>query len=94
MSLTRAALSCINEGVNICKPNEFKILKVPLKCFITKTRSGRPGEVYCLFDHFVILVSKTGESENNLIAWNAERIEQQILPYSHVDIETSLCEDE
>ena len=94
VSLTRAALSCINEGINICKPNEFKILKVPLKCFITKTRSGHPGEVYCLLDHFVSLVGKTDQAANNLIAWNDERIEQQILPYSHVDIEISLCEDD
>ena len=94
VSLTRAALSCVSEGINICKPNEFKILKVPLKCFITKTRSGRPGEVYCLFDHFVSLVGKTDRSAKNLITWNAETINQQILPYSLVDIEISLCEDD
>ena len=94
VSLTRAALSCVSEGINICKPNEFKILKVPLKCFITKTRSGRPGEVYCLLDHFVSLVGKTDRSAKNLISWNAERIEQQILPYSRVNIEISLCGDD
>ena len=94
VSLTRAALSCVSEGINICKPNEFKLLKVPLKCFITKIRSGRPGEVYCLLDHFVSLVGKTDRSAKNLIIWNAERIEQQILPYSRVNIEISLCEDD
>ena len=92
VSLTRAALSCVNEGINICKPNQFIILKVPLKCYITKTRSGRPGEVYCLLDHFVSVVGKTGRAANNLIAWDSEKIEQLILPYSCVYIRT-LCED-
>ena len=94
VSLTRAVLSCVNESINICKPNEFEILKVLLKCYITKTKSGRPGEVYCLLDNFVSITGLTGRQAKNLITWNYERIEQQILPYSSVYIETSLCGDD
>ena len=33
------------------------------------------------------LYGKTDQAANNLIAWNSEKIEQQILPYSHANIE-------
>ena len=65
VSLTRAVLSCVNESINICKPNEFVILKVLLKCYITKTRLS--GEVYCLLDNFVSINGLTDRQAKNLI---------------------------